>query len=249
MTEAEIRRVLIAHLSASKLGIGAAFISEMFVNGFSRRADLVMANGKLAAFEIKSERDTLDRLSGQLSTYSDFFEQVTVVCAQKHLNNVEALTDERIGIWSMNADGRISVIRNSKTTALPSLDHWISFLPVDELRLLLKKHGKRTQGNREKLVSAASMIAVHAVRSFVLDYLKRREPKIALLKAKRVRKQTQVTVNSTALNAQKLAEYLKTISCTAEAIPRRRNHSSYSSSSSNTPSTDKRSEKSIWRDR
>lgn len=245
MTEAEIRRVLITYLSASTAGDGAAFISEMFVNGFSRRADLIMANGKLAAFEIKSERDTLDRLSGQLSTYSDFFEQVTVVCAQKHLPHVRVIADKRIGIWSISADGRISVVRDSKTTALPSLNHWLSFLPVDELRHLLKAHGNSTQGNRENLVSSASNIAARTVRSFVLDYLKRRDAKIGRLRARRVQAQTLTTVNPTALNAQKLSEYLKTISYAAEAIPRRRNHSSYSASSSNTPSAAKSSEKSI----
>lgn len=245
MTEAEIRNALISHLSASPVGAGAAFISEMFVNGFSRRADLVMANGKLAAFEIKSERDTLNRLTGQLSTYSDFFEQVTVVCAEKHLPNVEALTDKRVGIWSINANGQISVIRNSKTTALPSLNHWISFLPVDELRQLLKEHGSNTRGNRENLILATNTISARSVRTFVLDYLKRRDQKIARLKSKRTQTQTRATSNPTALNEQKLSEYLKTISCAAEAIPRRRNHSSYSSSSSNTSSAAKRSEKSI----
>ena len=204
-----------------------------------------MANGKLSVFEIKSERDTLERLTGQLSTYSDFFEQVTVVCAQKHLLNVKALADERIGIWSINSDGRISVIRNSKTIALPSLNHWVSFLPVHELRNLLKEQGRKTQGNRESLVSAASSISTRIVRSFVLDYLKRRDLKIAHLKAKRIQAKPLTARSIAAINAQKLSEYLKSISCAAEAIPRRRNHSSYSSSSSNSPSAAKSSEKSI----
>src|SRR4051812_41988278 len=102
MTESEIRAALIEKLASTPAGRGAAFITEMFLDSFARRADVVMANGKLAAFEIKSERDTLERLHGQLSTYLRFFEQVTVVCAEKHLEAVKLHVPESVGIIAVS---------------------------------------------------------------------------------------------------------------------------------------------------
>lgn len=231
MTEAEIRNTLIARLSASASGTDAAFISEMFVDGFSRRADLVMANGKLAVFEIKSERDTLDRLEGQLQSYEKFFEQVTVVCAEKHRTNVEKLAPEKIGIWSVKKNGQLSVIRSAKSCQLPSIHHWLSFLPVDELKCLLKQQGLPTTGNRDKLLQTATFLSTRTARSYVLDFLKRREQRI---EERRLRQQAgghsgQIELHRTRL--QQLHDYLETLSCTGVAIPRRRNHSSNSSSS------------------
>ncbi|MDC5230955.1 sce7726 family protein, partial [Acinetobacter baumannii] len=69
MNEKQIRNCLIKHLSTKHDLKTTAFISELFINNFTCRADLVMANGQLSVFEIKSKFDTLDRLPTQIKNY------------------------------------------------------------------------------------------------------------------------------------------------------------------------------------
>lgn len=49
------------------------------------RVDMCKVNGHSAAYEIKTDLDTFDRLEGQLSDYFDVFETVYVVTSEKQL--------------------------------------------------------------------------------------------------------------------------------------------------------------------
>ena len=221
MTETEIRNALINRLSASTSGAKAAFISEMFVDKFSRRADLVMANGRLSVFEIKSERDTLERLKGQISTYQNFFEEVTIVCATRHQVNVEAQVPKNIGVWLIDSNGHISVVRKAKAEQLSSIENWLSFLPVDELKKLLRDKGIRTTGNRSNLVDAASLLPVKSVRTYVLSFLKRRDERINTLRAKKVEKVEPSRADSTRYYMKQLHDFIESLPLSTSAIPRR----------------------------
>ncbi|MDH1333515.1 sce7726 family protein [Comamonas thiooxydans] len=184
MNELEIKSLLQAKLASSQHGQGAAFVSELFIDAFARRADLVMANGKLSAFEIKSEKDTLDRLDGQLETYLRLFEQVTVVCAERHQAGVEQRVPDGVGVWVLAVDGSLRILRKAKTHKQASHQSWLSFLPVDELRSLLAEHGLQRSGPRDALVMRASSIALKHVRQFVLDFFKnRRQERIEKINA------------------------------------------------------------------
>jgi hypothetical protein len=221
MTETEIRNALINRLAASASGAEASFISEMFVDKFNRRADLVMANGKLSVFEIKSERDTLDRLKGQISSYINFFEEVTIVCAHRHRQNVEAIVPENIGVWLIGSDGRLSVLRKAKAAQLPSIENWLSFLPVDELKKLLKENGLRLGKNRTALVEYASLLSIKNVRAYVLSFLKRRDKRVDDLRARKVEVLTSTHADSIGSNSKKLQEFIESLPCNLSAIPRR----------------------------
>jgi hypothetical protein len=222
MTEAEIRNALIFRLAATNLGADAAFISEMFVDGFNRRADLIMANGKLAVFEIKSQHDSLVRLEGQLKFYEQFFEQVTVVCAEKHHKNVEQMTSEKIGIWVVKDNGELSVVRLAKSTALTSVKNWLTFLPVDELRELLKQLKIKATGARENLMEAAANAPIRAARSYVLDFLHRRPQRLKKLREQRLKNRSSLNTDDQKLSKQRLHQYIETLSLNAPAVPRRR---------------------------
>ena len=189
MTEQEIRSLLKAKLADSQHGKGAAFVSELFIDSFARRADLVMANGKLAAFEIKSERDSLDRLDGQLQTYLRLFERVTIVCAQRHLAGVQAKAQPAVGIWLLKDDGSFKVVRKGVSLRQNTRASWLSFLSVAELRTLMVTNGLPQTGTRDILELRAKEISISAIRSHVLAYFKtRREPAIAMREAKRLQR-------------------------------------------------------------
>ncbi len=223
MTEVEIRKLLICHLEASTSGTGAAFISELFIDKFSRRADLVMANGKLSVFEIKSDRDKIDRLKGQVSTYQDFFEEVTVVCATKHQLNVASTVSERVGIWLIDCDGRLSILRKAKAKKLPSIHNWLTFLPVDELSYLLKESGLRSTGNRTSLMEIASLLPLKMVRPYVLSFLKGRHIRVDKLKNKKLQQKVLPQANELRFSLNQLHEYINSVTCKASAIPRQVN--------------------------
>lgn len=185
MKESDIVIALQQKLASKPANSNAAFIREFFVDKFARRADLVLANGKLSAFEIKSKCDNLDRLNGQLDVYCRFFESVTVVCAVKHLEGVLCKAPEDVGVWTVSDEGKFITVRSAKSKKIKSYEVWLSFLPVYELRFLLKKYELSARGDRNDLVSACGFIDLNKVRDFVLGYLKRRHLNIDALRKKR----------------------------------------------------------------
>lgn len=222
MNEADIRRQLIEQLAKSPAGVDAAFISEMFLADYSRRADLIMANGKLSVFEIKSGRDNLERLDGQLTSYLKYFEQVTVVCAMKHLKGVLAAAPKTVGVWSVSDSGMINVERKGKILKVADKQTWLSFLPVAEIKSLLRESALPTNGNREKLVSAANQLSLMAVREYVLLRLKMRDKRIAAIKERKniASEQIQKIVQARETQLERLLR-LPTTDVALGAIPRR----------------------------
>ncbi len=60
-------------------------VNELNICRGSVRADVVVINGILKAYEIKSSRDSLVRLPTQTSTYSAVFDHAVLVVAENHL--------------------------------------------------------------------------------------------------------------------------------------------------------------------
>lgn len=62
------------------------------------RADLAIVNGVLHGIEIKSERDTLNRLDNQMREYSKFFEYITIVTCEKYQDKILKSTPTNYGV-------------------------------------------------------------------------------------------------------------------------------------------------------
>lgn len=82
------------------------------------RIDVAVVNGTLRGFEIKSDRDTLDRLPDQIQAYNAIFDEVTLVVGSRHFVDAFKLVPEWWGIKTahMNADESVSfnTIRDPK---------------------------------------------------------------------------------------------------------------------------------------
>lgn len=65
--------------------------------GFAR-ADIMMVNGILHGFEIKSDRDTLERLKHQVGYYEQVFEKITIVVGEKYSDEVQKIVPDYWGI-------------------------------------------------------------------------------------------------------------------------------------------------------
>jgi hypothetical protein len=81
----DLRSALISSLSGSLVHEDAFLFSEFPLRIGSSRVDLVLIDGDLKAFEIKSDVDTLKRLPFQIASYNLVFDQVTLLCGKNHL--------------------------------------------------------------------------------------------------------------------------------------------------------------------
>jgi len=179
LNESDIKLAVIDRLFALGQLRDAVLINEMVVANWSRRADLVVANGKLTAFEIKSDIDTLDRLQGQVHTYSERFDKVVIVTTDRFRERALNETNPSIGVWvarGQPGNVQFTTARAGKANLIKSKEMLCSFLSQSELRALLRGKGIRVgvDANRAHLVHAVESLPVSAIRGFVLETLKGR---------------------------------------------------------------------------
>ncbi|WP_339864856.1 sce7726 family protein [Paremcibacter congregatus] len=77
------------------------------------KADTVILNGTGAVYEIKSERDTLSRLTKQITVYREVFAKVNVITGENHLDSVHSCVPDDVGIMVLSDRHRISTIREA----------------------------------------------------------------------------------------------------------------------------------------
>lgn len=177
--EGDIKTTVINKLFASGFLSGdTALINEFTVDGWSRRADLVVANGKLHAFEIKSASDSLVRLRGQLETYQLFFDKVTLVIADRHEEKALSITPDSVEVWRVHDDGKLTVLRRGRSKDIRDRNALISLLRVRDLRSLLRNSGISPLPKlRDDLVPLAHSLSVAQLRKRVLASIKNRYAK------------------------------------------------------------------------
>jgi hypothetical protein len=71
------------------------------------RVDIAVINGSIHGYEIKSERDTLNRLPSQQETYSKIFDKVTIVLGEQHLQKVYKAVPSWWGIEVVGVDQEV----------------------------------------------------------------------------------------------------------------------------------------------
>jgi hypothetical protein len=73
-------------------------LDELGICQGETRADVAVVNGSLAAFEIKSDRDTLARLPGQVEAYQRVFDVVTVIVGGRYVERIVEAIPETWGV-------------------------------------------------------------------------------------------------------------------------------------------------------
>ncbi len=157
----------------------AVLINEMVVANWSRRTDLTVVNGKLHAFEIKSDFDNLNRLQGQVSTYLSRFDKVTVVTTTKFLSAVKDTLPPNVELWEvteLDSEKYIRIVKRGKTQLITNKRILCGFLHKPELVALLKQNNiiSSTETPRENLISQCESLSSYKLREFVLCSLKHR---------------------------------------------------------------------------
>lgn len=77
------------------------------------KADVVILNGTATAYEIKSERDSIARLSSQLENYRKVFAKTYVIVGETHLGSVIRDIPKEVGVMRLSQRGQISTEREA----------------------------------------------------------------------------------------------------------------------------------------
>lgn len=94
-----IRCALIESLSRTFANdSGTRIIEELAFTSGSARIDVAVVNGILHGYELKSDLDTLTRLPGQMMTYNDILDQVTLVVGKSHIYDAIRIVPDWWGI-------------------------------------------------------------------------------------------------------------------------------------------------------
>ena len=142
MGEKEIKTtVLDKLLKTGQIDFSSIVFSEMNLARKARRVDLgYIRNQEMVAIEIKSEKDSLFRLAGQLEEYRKYFDRVIVAVAGKYVEGVLAIADDDVAVWEVTSDG-LKVIRKGRLIKNISKQNYLELMTKREVSLLARRIG------------------------------------------------------------------------------------------------------------
>lgn len=182
LNDKEIRERLIKKLNKINSRHEYRIINELGICDGNARVDIAVANGRLCGYEIKSDKDTLERLPSQIEAYNKTFDKITIVVGKKFEDKIQNYIPEFWGIEVayINKIGNISIkrLRAAKLNKNIESKAILELLWKDELKELLLKHGIKTTSNknRRKLRDIAeSSISLKEIKDFTRETIKIRE--------------------------------------------------------------------------
>jgi hypothetical protein len=142
ISDRDIREALVKHLRVGDPS--AAIFHELSLARGEGRADVVSVNGIMSAYEIKSEQDSLRRLTDQCVRYDRAFDESSVVIANRHLKQVRSHIPERWGIFVVEGgpnDIVLNRIRSPKANRQTDPEVLVRLLWKTECLRLLRRQG------------------------------------------------------------------------------------------------------------
>ncbi len=133
--EREMRNVLLNRLATYK---DCYLYEEYTIPSGKARADIIAVNGHVIAYEIKSDYDSLKRLSSQILEYDSTFEMNYIVTGEKFIREVRRIVPSYWGIVLIkkNEKGLISIKFERRAKLNPALDFesFIGLLSAEEIK-------------------------------------------------------------------------------------------------------------------
>ncbi|MBY8171933.1 sce7726 family protein [Vibrio fluvialis] len=145
LLEADIKALTLNYLRDKNIiDDNSIIMNELTIGDFSRRVDLaIFSKGKLIAFEIKSEADSLFRLNGQLDKYLEYFDKVIVVSDTKFVPSLLESLPNKIGLWEVEKS-KIKIKKKGQLQRKIEKSKLIELMDLSDLRKLsFKFHGKK----------------------------------------------------------------------------------------------------------
>lgn len=140
--DAEIRLALRARLLVDQGEGEAMVIDELGVCRGQVRIDLAVVNGVLHGYEIKSDRDSLRRLEGQIELYSKVLDRVTLVVGDRHLAKAVNIVPCWWGVLRVHANQngpRFKTVRRERKNPCRDARSLVELLWLDDAIALLAR--------------------------------------------------------------------------------------------------------------
>jgi len=151
--DAEIRPALRMHLHVRYLReAGTVVLEELGLCRGQVRVDLAVVNGILHGYEIKSDRDSLRRLAGQVDLYGRVLDRATLVVGRRHLTEVLDIVPEWWGVLLVQPalqDLRFKTVRRGRKNPWRDPRVLVELLWLDDAMDLLDQR-EATRGFRGK---------------------------------------------------------------------------------------------------
>ncbi|MDP3049233.1 MAG: sce7726 family protein [Thermodesulfovibrionales bacterium] len=183
MRDIDIRNILL-HTLRQKYGgdSNTLVIEEMGLCQGNARVDVAVVNGSIHGYEIKSEKDTLKRLSGQQDIYNKVLDYVTVVTCTRHLYKIKQSVPRWWGISEVQCiNGQIKLvkIRPCKKNKKVNPNELVQLLWRNEtLDILRERNFHRGLINRSRNIlwnSLVQNISIRELKKEIRDRIKTRQ--------------------------------------------------------------------------
>ncbi|KJU76589.1 protein cII [Ectopseudomonas oleovorans] len=140
--EKDIKALFLDHLLKNgRINFSSLIVSEMNLAGKIRRVDLsIIQEKELIAIEIKSEKDSLARLNGQLEEYRKYFDRVIVVVAPKFVETTIRMSGKEIEVWEASSD-HVKVARRGKLIKDIKKPSYLDLMTRREVSFIARKIG------------------------------------------------------------------------------------------------------------
>lgn len=171
MRDSEIRPTLLHWLDTQYCTEpNSLIVEELGLCQGSVRADVAVVNGTLKGFEIKSEKDSLVRLARQASTYSQVFDSVSLVTAERHLKHARKMVPSWWGICVVKTGARphLEIVRREKANPKVDSSSLVQLLWKDEVIEILQ----RSSPNIDRKRYVRKLLWAELVETFTLSELK-----------------------------------------------------------------------------
>lgn len=182
LSDKDIRKALIYKLNKENEHHSYRIINELGICNGESRVDIAVANGRLCGYEIKSDKDTLDRLPGQIEAYDKTFDKIVIVVGKKYEDKILNIVPEYWGIEVayLNRKSTISLkkIRSAKINKNVEANSVLQLLWKEELKTLLKENNIKGLSNKNiKSLRdiAANTISFKKIKSYTREVIKARE--------------------------------------------------------------------------
>lgn len=182
----------------------ASMLSEFRVG--CCKADVVILNGTSTVYEVKSERDNLDRLAAQLAAYRKVFARVNVIAAEEHMHSVIANVPNDVGVLVLSKRNQISTVREAANRP-DAIDPSAVFesLTKEEALIILERLGRprpavpntRFHAEMLKIFAGIDPISLHECMISVMKETRSLQPLSSLIQE--LPKSLQTAVISTQL--------------------------------------------------
>ncbi|MEX1181163.1 MAG: sce7726 family protein [Cucumibacter sp.] len=147
MRDFDVRLAVKAALAKKYAGdVRTRIVDEMGIWAGSARIDIAVINGELTGYELKSDRDTLQRLDKQAELYNQVFDRVILVAATRHVDRILERVPAWWGVTVAESAGQHGSV-HLRETRPPELNPAIDALQVarllwrSEALTVLAKHG------------------------------------------------------------------------------------------------------------